>query len=101
MRGIWVVLILVVVGVAAYIGIFKRDWFLSKVEEAKRKAKGYTAAKTYSEALDKFQKAIDDRDYEAAAFYCGGDIDRFAAAFEELGGLIIRRTIKTRLKRAP
>jgi hypothetical protein len=96
MRGIWVVLILVVVAVAAYIGIFKRDWFMSKVEEAKRTAKGYTPAKTHTEALDKFQKAIEDRDYKSAAYYCGGE---YASELKEgaNGGTELATTIDSLL----
>jgi hypothetical protein len=69
MRGIWVLLLAALVGAGVYIGLFQQEWLKGLF----RKAKGYSAAKTHSEALDKFTKAVKERDYDSAATYCGGD----------------------------
>src|SRR5689334_5162318 len=101
MRVIWLVVILAIIGGGVYVFVFHKDWIMGKVEEGKRSLKGYTPAKTPGEALDKFQKAVDERDYEAAALYCGGDIGKElkkgAKQAEEMGKAIdkLQETMKT------
>lgn len=64
--------LLLVTGVA-YLGLFQRQAVMGLYKDARLRAKGYTAARTPEEALDHFRDAIKERDYEAAASYCGGD----------------------------
>jgi hypothetical protein len=88
MRAIWLFLLLGVVAVGGYIALFQREWFLNLFGKAKREAAGYSPAKTPGEASDKFTRAIKDRKYEFAAYYCGGDfhdqLKKGAAAGEAL-----------------
>jgi hypothetical protein len=75
MHAIKVLFVLIVVGALGATGLFYfvpstrprfvQDWF--------RKASGFTPAKTPTEAIDKFKKALQDRDYETAATYCDPD----------------------------
>ncbi len=64
--------LLLITGVA-YLGLFQRQAVMGLFKQARLNAKGYTPAKSPEEALDRFRKAVKDRDYEAAASYCGGD----------------------------
>jgi hypothetical protein len=73
MRLVSLLVLIALVGGAAYVWFFQRDWLFQKADEAKRLAQGYTAAKTPSAAVDNFTKAINKRDYEAAAIYCSAD----------------------------
>src|SRR5437879_12435811 len=81
--------LLVIVGGGLYIALFKRDWFSKTVSDVTREAKGYTAAQTPQEAIDKFRDAIKSRDYESAATYCGPEyaeqMRKGAKAAKELG----------------
>jgi hypothetical protein len=92
MRVFWLVVILAVIGGGIYVFVFHKDWIMGKVEEGKRSLKGYTPAKTPGEVLDKFTKAIDERDYESAALYCDGDfaaeLKKGAAAAKEMATAI-------------
>jgi hypothetical protein len=63
---------LLVTGIA-YLTLFKRDAVLTLASQGKLAAMGYTPAKTPSEALDSFRKAVKERNYEAAEMYLGGD----------------------------
>jgi hypothetical protein len=67
--------IFIIVGVIAAAGIFT---FIPSMRPAVvnswiQKSKGFTLAKTPDEALDKFRKAIKERDYESAKLYVAGD----------------------------
>jgi hypothetical protein len=64
--------ILLVLGVA-YLTLFKRDAVMSLASQGALAAQGFTPAKTPSEALDSFRKAVKDRNYAAAEMYLGGD----------------------------
>jgi hypothetical protein len=64
--------ILVLLGIA-YIALFKRDAVMSLFNQGALAAQGFTPAKTPSEALDSFRKAIKERNYAAAEMYLGGD----------------------------
>jgi hypothetical protein len=83
MRGIWVLLtalVLAVIGGIAVIWFFDIAIFgvtKGKLEEVveggKHAAQGYKAAKTPSEAMNKFKDAIKERNYSAASRYCSGE----------------------------
>jgi hypothetical protein len=73
MRLVSVLILVAIVGGIGYVLVFKRDWLFQKVEEGTRLAQGYSAAKTPSDAMDLFRKAVKDRDYKTAATYCMGD----------------------------
>ena len=70
-----IILLLVVVGLVGFVvltfggwlavGWFNKDTF----DEGVAAAKGYTAAKTPQDAMDKFRMAIQNRDYKYAAKY--------------------------------
>ena len=83
--------LLLITGVA-YLGLFQRQAVMGLFKQAKLSAKGYTPAKTPEEALDKFRDAIKNRDFEAAASYCGGDyveqINKAASGAKTLGDAI-------------
>jgi hypothetical protein len=83
---------LVVIALVAYLGLFKRQAVMEAYEKSVREAKGFTPAKTPTEALDKFRAAVKDRDYETAATYCGGDfaeqLRKGAKGAKELGNAI-------------
>jgi hypothetical protein len=76
----------------AYLGLFQREFVKGWFGKMTREAKGYTPAETPREALDKFREAVANRDYDAAATYCGGDyaevMRKSAKAAEELGKAI-------------
>ncbi len=78
MRAVIILLVVVALGGAAYVGIYHPDWIWpdpKKVAEEKRKKERqaelakYQPAKTPEEAAQNFMKAIQNRDYEAAAKY--------------------------------
>jgi len=83
--------LLLITGVA-YLGLFQRQAVMGLFKQARLNAKGYTPAKTPEEALDRFRDAVKDRDYEAAASYCGGDfveqINKAAPGAKVLGDAI-------------
>jgi hypothetical protein len=62
-RYITLAVVLIVVGVGVYIGVFKR-------KEIAKAAKGYKTADTPQVAADMFKKAVEAREYEYAAEYC-------------------------------
>jgi hypothetical protein len=64
---------MVAVALAAYLGIFQREALWALWTRSKLGAQGYGPAKTPTEAMDKFLKAVKDRNYEAAESYLGGD----------------------------
>ncbi len=65
--------LLVAAGVFAFVPslrpAFVKAWF--------QKASGFTPATSPEDALDKFKKALEKRDYEAAALYVTGDYKEF------------------------
>jgi hypothetical protein len=75
MHGAKVLLVVVFVGLLAAAGTFTfvpstrpnfvKKWF--------RTASGFTPAKTPEDALDKFKRALEKRDFETASLYCSGD----------------------------
>jgi hypothetical protein len=67
---IQLMLVLVVVG-AGYLFLFKGKEVSKLAQDAKQQVRGYSAAKSPTEAIDNFRKAIKARDYETAADYCG------------------------------
>ncbi len=66
---------LLVVGLLVLLGVFFifPDYRPGFVKSWFRKAQGFTAAQSPTEALDKFREAVKKRDYETAATYCGGE----------------------------
>jgi hypothetical protein len=64
--------ILVLVGIA-YLALFQRPAIMSLFSQGALAAQGYTPAKTPSEAMDGFKKALKERNYAAAEIYLGGD----------------------------
>jgi hypothetical protein len=103
MHGIKVLAVVLVVGLLALTGLFLvvpsarpafvQAWFHT--------AQGFTPAKSGEDALAKFKKALEARDYEAAALYCAGDykewITKAAKDAQELGRTIddLRSVMKT------
>ena len=59
--------------IAGYLGIFQREFVKGWFGKMRLDAKGYKPATTPREALDHFRDAVKNRDYDAAATYCGGD----------------------------
>jgi hypothetical protein len=66
--------ILVLVGIA-YLALFQREAIMSLFTQGKLAAQGFTPAKTPSEAMDRFLKAVKDNNYEAADMYLGGEYE--------------------------
>ena len=64
--------VLVLIGIA-YLALFQREAIMSLFTQGKLAAQGYAPAKTPSEAVDGFRKALKERNYEAAQIYLGGD----------------------------
>jgi hypothetical protein len=68
-----VLALLVVSGVMVFVPAarpgFVQDWFY--------KAQGYTKSTSAEDALDKFKRAVEKRDYQAASLYLGGDYKEF------------------------
>lgn len=62
-----------IIGGIAYLAIFKRDEVMALFGKVKKEAKGYKEAKTPEEAMQYVNKALEDRDYEAAADYLSGE----------------------------
>ena len=57
----------------AYVALFERDWFMGLWAKVKQQVKGYKKAETPEQAMEFFNKALEARDYEAAADYVSGD----------------------------
>jgi hypothetical protein len=70
---ILVVGLLVAAGVVAFVPSVRPGF----VQEWINKGKGYTKASSAEDALDKFKKAVEARDYQAASLYLGGDYKEF------------------------
>jgi hypothetical protein len=62
-----------IIGGVAYLAIFKRDEVMALFNKAKKQAQGYKEAKTPEEATQYLNKALEDRDYEAASDYLTGE----------------------------
>jgi hypothetical protein len=69
MRFVTFLVIVALLGAGVYVGVFKRG-------DARRKAGGFGEAKTPTEAVELFMKAMKERDFDIAADYC---TDAFAA----------------------
>ncbi|MCI0638736.1 MAG: hypothetical protein L0Y72_06215 [Gemmataceae bacterium] len=61
------------VGVFGFNAFGLRDQFFSGVQKGKEFVQGYNAAKSPTEAMDMFRKAIQNRQYKTAAKFCTGD----------------------------
>ncbi|MBY0527444.1 MAG: hypothetical protein K2R98_28870 [Gemmataceae bacterium] len=88
MRNVIILLLVVVVGGLGYLFMFQRDTFMGYLGMAK----GYGPAKTPDDALQKFQKAVKERDYANASKYCSGpygeQLNRSADVAGKLGKAI-------------
>lgn len=73
MRVRSLVILLVIAGAAAYLYFFQWDFVTGLFEDVRLNMAGYTAAKSPEDAMDRFAKAIKERDYNAAARYCTKD----------------------------
>lgn len=73
MRVRSLVILLAIAGAAAYLYFFQWDFVTGLFEDVRLNMAGYTAAKTPEDAMDRFAKAIKERDYNAAARYCTKD----------------------------
>ena len=62
-----------IIGTVAYLAIFKRDEVMALFGKLKKEAQGYKEAKTPDEAMDYYNKALEARNYEAAADYASGE----------------------------
>lgn len=65
-RMIVIIALLAVVGIGAFLFMFKREAVMDLVSSGR----GYPKAKTAQECVDNFKKAIADRKYDMAARYC-------------------------------
>jgi hypothetical protein len=83
-----VILVLVVAG-AGYVFLIRPPWVQNLWRQH---VKGYAPASTPTEAVDRFIKAVKDRDLESAATYCNAEyaalLKRGAAASAEMGAVI-------------
>jgi hypothetical protein len=79
MRLITALVLLAIVGGVGYVLVFKRDWLFNKIEEGTRLVEGYKPAKTPSEAMEQFLKAVNARDYKTASTYCTGQYAEYLA----------------------
>jgi hypothetical protein len=104
MHGVKVLIFVAVAALVVATGVF---WFVPKarpgfVKSLFWKMQGYTPAKTPQECLDRFQKAMKQRDYEAAALYADKDyaeqIRRGADNAKDLGDAIdsLRHNMKNK-----
>jgi len=90
MRAIYVFAIVLLVAFAGFAAtmIFVPKWRPGPVKEVFRKARGYGPAETPEDALEKFRKAIKERDYDTASTFVGGDysehMSRSAESAEKL-----------------
>jgi hypothetical protein len=73
MRLVSILVVLALIGGAAYVAIFHWDDVQNYFAKGKRAVAGYKPAKTPNAAMDQFIKAVDDRDYETASLYCTGE----------------------------
>jgi hypothetical protein len=87
-KNVTLIALLVVVLGGGFLYVFKRDAVLGLLGMAR----GHGPAKTPDEAVQKFQKAVKDRDYATAAEYCAGgygeQFQRSADAMAKLGKAI-------------
>ena len=75
MRVIVLVIVLLIVGAIGFAGVSVwQGW--QPVWGYFQMARGYSPAKTPEEALEKFNKAIKERDYYTASEYCAGDFGK-------------------------
>jgi tetratricopeptide (TPR) repeat protein len=62
-----------IIGTVAYLAIFKRDEVIALFNKVKKEAQGYKEARTPDEAMEYYNKALEARNYEAAADYATGE----------------------------
>jgi hypothetical protein len=72
-KTITFVAILILVAVAGFLALFKRDLIVSLFKKTYAEARGYEPARSPQQAIDLFKKAMKERDYEIAAEYCTAD----------------------------
>ena len=65
--------LLAILLIGGYLAIFKRDFVIGLFQKAKSELKGYKEAKTPDEAMDYFNKGLENRDYNEAANYLDGE----------------------------
>jgi hypothetical protein len=73
MRVTSLLILVALIGGAAYIWFFQHDWLMGLLRRGQNIAEGYKPARSPSEAMEQFRKAVKDRNYQAAALYCTGD----------------------------
>jgi hypothetical protein len=73
MRVTSLLILLALIGGAAYVWFFQHDWLMGLLRRGQNIAEGYKPARSPSEAMEQFRKAVKDRNYQAAALYCTGD----------------------------
>jgi hypothetical protein len=73
MRLVPFLIVVGIIGAIVYVVFFQLDFLKKWFGQASLVAQGYTPARSASEAMDQFIKAINDRNYRAAAVYCAGD----------------------------
>jgi len=89
-----IILIIVAVPILIFAGIIGGFWFLTKenMERGIASTKGYTAAKSPTEAMDKFREAIHARDYKSASYFTTKSyaelLTKSHANAKELGGYV-------------
>src|SRR5262245_37570001 len=65
--------LLLIVLTAGYLALFQRDAVIGLFKKARSSLKGYKEARTPDEAMDYFNKAMENRDYSEAANYLDGE----------------------------
>jgi hypothetical protein len=84
-RKITLIGLLAVLGIGAFLFLFKREAVADMVDSAR----GYPKAKTPQECVDNFKKAVKERKYDKAAKYCTKEyaeqLKRGAEAGKEVG----------------
>jgi hypothetical protein len=77
MRLVTLLILMAIVGGIAYVVLFQWDTVKTWFNKGTLAVQGYTPAKTPSEAMEQFIKAVNDRNYEAASIYCAGDYGEY------------------------
>lgn len=89
-----IILVIVAVPILIFAGVIGGFWFLTKenMERGIASGKGYTPAKTPTEAMDKFREAIHARDYKSASYFTTKHyaelLSKSHANASELGNLV-------------
>lgn len=92
MRLTSLLILVAIVGGVGYVALFQRDWVAGLFTKGQQTLAGYKDAKTPTEAVEFFLKAVKKRDYEAAALYCSGEyaaqLKKTSEAASAMGGRI-------------